>query len=332
MVDFEKLLSAFLSRHNAPPEHQQLSQDASTREYFRISWEGRPAVVCIYPEAFVAAEQNYLDVTGLFLAGGLPVAEIFAVDEDLGIIVLEDLGDDILRDRLADATAMERERLLGEAILLIANIQAATPLAYSRGSIAGKLRFDVEKLLWELNFFFEHYFTTYKRRPTDEKTAREISAEFRDLSAELESRAAVLCHRDFHAANLMISADGGLRIIDHQDARIGSVTYDLVSLLLDRVTEPPAQEWILEKQRLLLAEREKMGLPEVSEQEFAAEFRLQAIQRCLKAVGTFSYQSTVRGKAYFIPYIVPMLKIALDNVKTTGRFPVLQELLESELR
>src|SRR5690606_27827137 len=98
----------------------------------------------------------------------------------------------------------------------------------------------------------------------------------------------------------------------HQDARIGSVTYDLVSLLLDRVTDPPAEEWILEKQRRLLAERGKMGLPEIAEKDFAAEFRLQAIQRCLKAVGTFSYQSTVRGKGYFIPYIIPMLRIALE--------------------
>src|SRR5690606_20202300 len=100
--------------------------------------------------------------------------------------------------------------------------------------------------------------------------------------------------------------------IDHHHARIGSVTYDLVSLLLDRVTEQPPEEWILEKQRLLLAAREKMGLPEIPDGEFAAEFRLQAIQRCLKAVGTFSYQSTVRGKTYFIPYIVPMLEIALE--------------------
>ena len=331
MVDFEKRLSEFLARHDAHPEFLQLSQDASTREYFRISWEGRPAVACIYPEAFAAEEQNYLDVTGLFLAGGLPVAEIYAVDEELGIIVLEDLGDDILRDRLAESTHEERERLLEKAIALIAKIQAATPLAYRLDSIAAKLRFDVEKLLWELNFFFEHYFTTYKLRPTDEATAREVSVGFQELSEELESRATVLCHRDFHAANLMISTDGGLRIIDHQDARIGSVTYDLVSLLLDRVTEPPAEEWVLEKQRLLLAEREKMGMPEISEDEFAAEFRLQAIQRCLKAVGTFSYQSTVRGKDYFIPYIVPMLRIALENVSGSGRFPALRRLLESEL-
>src|SRR5690606_28306750 len=144
MVDFEKRLSEFLVRHDAHPEFLQLSQDASTREYFRISWEARPAGVCTYTEAFAAEEQNYLAVTGLFLAGGLPVAEIYAVDEDLGIIVLEDLGDDILRDRLAESTHEERERLLEEAIALIAKIQAATPLAYSRDSIAGKLRFDVE--------------------------------------------------------------------------------------------------------------------------------------------------------------------------------------------
>ena len=73
--------------------------------------------------------------------------------------------------------------------------------------------------------------------PKDDDAA--LTAEFAELCEELETKATVLCHRDFHAANLMLDPEGRLRIIDHQDARIGSVAYDLVSFLLDRVTEPP---------------------------------------------------------------------------------------------
>ena len=71
--------------------------------------------------------------------------------------------------------------------------------------------------------------------------AAELKAELNDISAELAARPRVLCHRDFHAANLMVDRSGRLRVMDHQDARMGPVTYDLVSFLLDRRwAEPPS--------------------------------------------------------------------------------------------
>src|SRR5690606_22828053 len=148
-----------------------------------------------------------------------------------------------------------------------------------------------------------------------------------ELAADLDRRARVLCHRDYHAANLMVTPDGSLHIIDHQDARIGSAAYDLVSLLLDRITDPPPEDWVAEKRSLLLRTREDLGLEMIDPELFAEEFRLQAIQRCLKAVGTFSYQSSVRGKTYFIPYIRPMLQITLTALRETARFPDLEQVL-----
>jgi N-acetylmuramate 1-kinase len=331
MADHEQRLAQVLAGAGSSAAATPLSQDASTREYFRIEWHGRPAVACVYPEPFAAAEHNYIDVTGLFEAGGLPVAEIYFVDEARGVIILEDLGDVVLREFLAELHQPEREKYIDDAIRLIAKIQAATPLAYEMGSIAGRLRFDTEKLQWELNFFLEHYFTTYKRQPPPETEAEQLRLEFASLAAELDGRASVLCHRDYHAANLMVAPDRSLHIIDHQDARIGSAAYDLVSLLLDRVIEPPQDEWVAEKRSLLLREREALELDRIDPDVFAEEFRLQAIQRCLKAVGTFSYQSSVRGKTYFIPYIKPMLEITLSAVRTAARFPVLEKALDREL-
>jgi aminoglycoside/choline kinase family phosphotransferase len=129
----------------------------------------------------------------------------------------------------------------------------------------------------------------------------------------------------------MIDPAGNLRIIDHQDARIGSAAYDLVSLLLDRVTEPPSGEWLAAKRRMFLDEREQLGLPVLNEASFASEFRLQTIQRCLKAVGTFSFQSVNRGKTYFIPFIIPMFQIVLRALRNLDRFPVLTDILSNEI-
>jgi aminoglycoside/choline kinase family phosphotransferase len=158
-----------------------------------------------------------------------------------------------------------------------------------------------------------------------------LQSEFAELAAQLETFASVLCHRDFHAANLMIDAEERLRIIDHQDARIGSATYDLVSLLLDRVTVPPDAEWLAEKRAVFLKQREAIGLKRIDEADFAREFRLQTIQRCLKAVGTFSFQSVNRGKTYFIPFIRPMFQIVLRAAENVDDFPVLRRLITEQI-
>ena len=331
MSDFRQRLEAFLSQRKQPPSIEQLTPDASTREYFRISWNNGTAIACVYPESFVESEQTYLDVTHLFRGADLPVAEVYDFDERLGIIVQEDLGDRILREELPAMTDDEREARLNEAISLIARIQAATRKAFELNSIASRLRFDEEKLMWELDFFKTHYFETYKKQPLSTGDDKALTNEFRKLSRILSDRAAVLCHRDFHAANLMIDANDHLRIIDHQDARIGSVAYDLVSLLLDRIIEPPSAEWLAGKRRYFLGEREKFGLPPLDEKEFADEFRLQTVQRCLKATGTFSYQSVNRGKTYFVPFIKPMFQIVLRAVSSLNNYPNLRDVLMREV-
>ncbi|HVF48071.1 MAG TPA: phosphotransferase [Pyrinomonadaceae bacterium] len=330
MSNHAERLRAYLVSRARPFEGVSLNADASTREYFRISWNGGTAVACVYPEPFDPPNHPYLDVTRLLAAGALPVAEILDVDGENGVIVQEDLGDTILREVLIEADGGRYARLLDEAISLIARIQTITETAFATNSIASRLRFDKEKLGWELDFFKEHYFQTYRRAPLTAVEDARLAAEFEEITTELESCAVVLCHRDFHAANLMLDGAGRMRIIDHQDARIGSATYDLVSLLLDRITEPPSREWLAEKRRYFLDMRSKFGLRQLDEEEFANEFRVQTIQRCLKAAGTFSFQSVTRGKSYFVPFIKPMFRISLRAAESLGRFPFLQEILARE--
>ncbi len=331
MSDFRKRLEIFLSERDQPLITQQLTPDASVREYFRVNWNRKKAIACVYPEAFTAAEQSYLDVTKLFLAADLPVAEIYDFSEKLGVIVQEDFGDTILRDVLLTSGEKARENYLNETVLLIARIQAATPLAFELHSIASRLAFDFEKLSWELDFFTTHYFETFLKNPLNDADAKHFKSELDTVAEELAGMAKFLTHRDFHAANLMIDQANNLRIIDHQDARIGSVAYDLVSLLLDRVTILPTPEWLADKRRFFLAEREKLGLDKIDEEVFADEFRLQTIQRCLKAIGTFSFQSVNRGKTYFIPFIKPMFEIVLRAAENLQRFPNLQRIAERQI-
>lgn len=309
-----------------------LTPDASTRNYFRVPWKKGTAVAAIYPEAFDADVHPYLDVTRLFLDAGIPVPDIYAIDGAHGIIVQEDLGDQQLFRFFESATEEECEEYKEKAINLIARIQKATEQARETDSISSRLAFDEPKLSWELNFFREHYFGSLRGEALKRNEETELKVELNDLAAELAAVPRVLCHRDFHAANLLVDKKKHLRVIDHQDARMGPASYDLVSLLLDRQPCSPSLAELRHHRLYLLEERCLLGLSSLDPDEFAKEFRLVTVQRGLKAVGTFSYQTAVCGRgATYEPLINPLLEIVVQAAEWLDRFPVLRRMLSSRL-
>lgn len=324
-------LEQYLLSKDSQQKIEPLTPDASNREYFRIGWNDTTAIACVYPEPFSPEDLNYLDVTRLFTETNLPVAGIYEVEGEFGIVIQEDLGNQILREVLETALPEEREIFINRAINLIARIQTATPLAYDKNSIAAHLKFDEEKLFWELNFFKTHYFGSYRDEHLPEQIDHALTGEFTELARELETFARVLTHRDFHAANLMLDQGGQLRIIDHQDARIGSVAYDLVSLLLDRVLEKPEKRWLDEKKQLLLKEREDLGLERIDFEKFDYEFELVSVQRCLKAIGTFANQTANFDRTGYTRFINPMFLIVLEACERLNRFPFLQSSIKTQL-
>ncbi len=312
-------------RRGDEPQIVALTPDASTREYFRIPWDETTAVAAVYPEPFDPDLHPFIDVTRLFEAAKLPVPAILDIDSALGVITQEDLGDRQLRRVFESSSEDERESYVERAVQIIADIQAATRLAYERNSIAGRLAFDEAKLSWEMDFFMEHYFRSYRRERLSHADEAELRAELNDVASELAARPRVLCHRDFHSSNLIVDQKDRLRIIDHQDARMGPASYDLVSLLLDRVTSIPSLAEIRQRRLFFLEERRARGLSEIAPDEFAHEFRLMTVQRCLKACGTFSYQTGVAGRAaVYEQFIAPMLVIAAQAAEWLNRFPALR--------
>ena len=309
-----------------------LTPDASTREYFRIPWKTGEAVAAVYPEPFDPEIHPFLDVTRLFAEAALPVPEILDVDALNGIIVQEDFGDKQLRRLFESASEDERESYIEQAVGLIANIQSATALAYERQSIASRLAFDEAKLSWELDFFMEHYFKSLRGEELKHGDEAQLRAELNDVSAELAARPRTLCHRDFHPSNLMVDAEGRLRIIDYQDARMGPASYDLVSLLLDRRTTMPSLAEVRERRLFFLEERRSRGLEAIDPDDFAYEFRLMTVQRCLKAVGTFSFQTGVVGRGeFYAQFINPMLQIVVQAAEWLERFPLLRAMLRERI-
>ena len=305
-----------------------LTPDASTRNYFRIPWKKGKAIAAVYAEPFDPDFHPYLDVTRLFLESGIPVPEIYSVDGGMGVIVQEDLGDQQLCQVYEEASPEDCEDYKERAISIIARIQKATEKAYELKSISSRLAFDEAKLSWELDFFVEHYFQSLRGETLRRSEMAELKAELNDLAAELSAAPRVLCHRDFHTANLMLDSKAQLRVVDHQDARMGPASYDLVSFLLDRQPVPPSLAELRAHRLQLLEERRLQGLEPLDPDDFAREFRLMTIQRGLKAVGTFSYQTAVNGRgAFYEHFIDPTFLIVSQAAEWLERFPTLRRMI-----
>src|SRR5262245_52422375 len=136
MLSAQEKLEKYLTKtlDLAGTKFKQLTSDASTREYFRL-YTPRTAIATVYPEPTDPQGQNYLDVTEVFQKAGMPVAEIYDVDTELGIIIHQDFGDTILRNVLETATTEERDRWINSAITMIPFIQLGTKFAHELNSI-----------------------------------------------------------------------------------------------------------------------------------------------------------------------------------------------------
>jgi aminoglycoside/choline kinase family phosphotransferase len=335
----EKRVRGYAAKHfGTEPEAinlEALTPDASTRKYYRICAARNPAetfIVSLYPAPFNPQSSTYLDITHLLETADLPVPKVLDVAGTEGIILQEDLGDVSLAQWMNSADAASADAMLKKAIALIARIQVASELALNSGSVAGTLAFDEDKLGWELNYFFDHFFGSYRHDNLSEGEVAAIKADLQAVAAELAARPRVLTHRDYHAMNLMVDHTGELRIIDHQDARMGPVTYDLVPILVERRLEPADETWVQAQQDYFLQARTELGLPPLEREDFQYEFHLMTVQRQLKAVGTFSYQTGVMGRGeYYEKYIKSSVATVLRAMSKPGmkEYPALRKKLES---
>jgi N-acetylmuramate 1-kinase len=298
-----------------------LTGDASDRKYFRVlPPDGEPQVLAVHAGAITYATLPFVNVAELLEQMPVPIPRILGHDEALGIVAQQDLGDVTLQAHLGAEPYPSHAALYRQAVSLIATLQRRGAELASDRYLPYGIAFDVDKLTWELDFFLRHFVEGYRGAVLSEAQRAEIRAECRLIIDELAAEPRVLCHRDYHSRNLMLH-QGRLYMIDFQDARLGPDTYDLVSLLRDSyvdLTEVAINELIAYY----------LALTGVSDEEtFRRRFDLMALQRNLKALGTFGYQTLARQNTVYIQYIPRTLRYARDTLRRYPRFARLREAL-----
>jgi aminoglycoside/choline kinase family phosphotransferase len=304
-----------------------LAGDASDRQYFRARLPGAASqVLAVHPTSITFDTLPFANVAGLLTAMPVPVPRILAHSDALGIIALEDLGDVTLQAHLATASPEARAALYGQAVTFLNTIQRRGQELASPDYVPYGIAFDAEKLTWELRFFTTHFLEAYRGAGLSDTVRTALEQEYASIADDLASDAPVLCHRDYHSRNLMLH-EGSLRIIDFQDARMGPDTYDLASLLRDSYVDVDDQQ-VDALISLFLAQR---AAPHADDRDFRRRFDLMAVQRNLKALGTFGFQIASRGNAVYAPHIPRTLRYVRANLARYARFGRLRELLAAHL-
>jgi aminoglycoside/choline kinase family phosphotransferase len=302
-----------------------LTGDASDRRYFRIiPADGPPIVLALHAGAIEFASLPFANVAELLRLIPLPVPLVLGHSDPLGILALQDLGDVTLQAHLGASSPTQHADLYREAVALIETLQRRGAELQGDRYIPYQVAFDVEKLTWELEFFVKYFILGYRGVALKDSERSALQEEWAAIVDELAAEPRVLCHRDYHSRNLMLS-DGSLYIIDFQDARMGPDTYDLASLLRDSYVD--IADWELDD---LIGHFVALK-GNADRQEFRRRFDLMALQRNLKALGTFGYQTMTRGNPVYIQYMPRTLRYARSNLEKYPRFTRLRELLSGHI-
>ncbi len=302
---------------------EPLVGDASNRAYFRIVLDDDDTrVVALLPEAFETESLPFLNVARLLSKIPVRVPEVIHVAGEQGALVLEDLGDNILQDAVDGATIGHKTELYQQAVDILERLQRRGSELVSERFLPYRIAFDPKKFMWELDFFRKHFLEGFRGCVIEPADREGLETAFSALSAELCAQTFVLCHRDYHSRNLMVVSgdspvDDELVVIDFQDARQGPRVYDLVSLLNDSYVAHTPEFVGVMTERFERA----VGF------DVSKDFDLAALQRNLKALGTFGYQIKQRDNAVYERYLDGTLLMVRANLERNPQWDSLRRIL-----
>ncbi|MDS4029731.1 MAG: phosphotransferase [Candidatus Contendobacter sp.] len=296
------------------------SSDASFRRYFRVWCAGQTHIVMDAPpdkedcRPFVAIAQA---LRGL----GLNAPEVLAGDLDQGLLLLTDLG---FRQYLAELDERSVPGLYGDALEALARLQAG-------GDPGSPLLppYDSALLHREMELFREWFLGKLLGLRLRDEEHHVLDHTFALLADNALEQPRVWVHRDYHSRNLMVTDPDNPGVLDFQDAVVGAVTYDLVSLLRDCYIAWPREQvesWALDHRARLRA----LGMSGLDDaDQFLRGFDLMGVQRHLKAIGIFARLNLRDGKPGYLRDIPRTLGYVLEVADRYPELTGLRDLLRA---
>lgn len=283
-----KQLSSWIHQEWPEATIEVASADASFRRYFRVLNDGKTTIAMDAPP-----EQEdcapFIDVTTRLLDAGVHAPKIIRQDLAQGFLLLEDLGSTDYLDQLNKKSV---DVLYLDALTSLIKIQ--------RADTRGLPEYNAEFLMEEMQYMPEWFLQTHLKINPTEDQQNIINQCLNSIVMKIVEQPKVFVHRDYHSRNLMITVDDNPGVIDYQDAMLGPITYDLVSLLRDCYIQWPndeVEDWAL----VYYAQAENAGILEgISNETFIEWFDYMGLQRHIKVLGIFARLNHRDGKSNYL--------------------------------
>ncbi|MDR2928728.1 MAG: phosphotransferase [Cytophagaceae bacterium] len=303
----------------------QLPPSGSYRTYFRIT--GKTQSVLGAVNCDIKENRAFIEYSRFFRKKGLPVPEVYAVDESLKCYLLEDLGNTTLFDRLSIL------RTGSELPSQIVDFYHSVLPQLIRFQIEGRsldflaayprAKFDKQSMMWDLHYF-KYYFLKLAQIPFDEQLLEDDFNRFTDFLLETDTD--YFLYRDFQSRNIMV-VDGKPAFIDYQGGRKGALQYDIASLLFDAKADLP-NEIREELFNAYISELKKHIA--VDESKFKEYYYGYVLIRIMQAMGAYGFRGFYEKKTHFlksIPFALQNLRFVLNNASLPVELPALKGVL-----
>ena len=302
MTEAKKWLeSSSIIKNSEHYEITPISSDASFRRYFRITASSLDRTLILMdspPEK--EPIQKFLSRAEIFDELKITIPTIYSRNSLMGFLIIEDFGDTTLLKKISENKDPTTLLILAIDILL----KIETQYKKKRNAFDRRVQvFSREILLEELDLFRNWYVGTHLDQKYECFPLHNFQTFTDLLVSSMLREPQTLIHRDFHSKNLMyLSKSKKIGVIDFQDALIGPLTYDLVSLLKDAYTdytedvENTCLKYFFEK----IKERQ---LLKGSFESFKTSYDYTAIQRNLKIIGIFCRLKYRDNKDNYMRYL-----------------------------
>lgn len=288
----EKQLKHWLAEHTLMPveNYQWIAGGASARRFYRFQQQGESYILMDMSSDLSGCER-YVTIAQSLEKLALCVPKVKWVDLEKGIVCMTDLGSQSYFERLNPQNV---DQLYGKAMDALLILQASNlelPM------------FDEAAMMIGLHGFEECFLDQYLRLNLESQQKNMLSELFKLLIDNALQQPSHPMHRDYHSQNLLWQPSGDVGIVDFQDAKLGPVTYDLVSILRDCYIDWPVESverWRGYFYQQLLCK----GLIEnCTEKQFIRWFDLMGLKRHLKALFTFSRKSVRDKDDSYLQYV-----------------------------
>jgi len=271
---------------------KKLRGEASTRVFYRVFFDDYSLVAMVYPGEKEDEILRIVRLTKVYREHRIDVPEIKEV-MDNRIILQEDLGDLLVQKVFSVSAGDKRENLLKTAADILIRLKGI-PVSHT-GAVL-----DTARMKWEMDFFLTHFVANYLRQAKSEDNRQELRERLYCMVEQI-CPIDTFAHRDFHSRNMLIHR-GSIYLVDFQDSLVAPPYYDLVSFAFDSYLD------MGRRRAFFLDCLGNRGMPIDEEALY-----ITALQRNIKALGTFGYQVTVRKNLSYKKYIKRTLRHIVSN-------------------